>query len=445
MRPSFKQFIAENFGEDHDFDSMSPHHQYHTRDGHLIKVHLMNSSNGKHAVFYNHHMGVVTKITHWAHGADAPTKQELESAGKDEELNEELQNLSADSAGKIAEHSLAKHLIDHKFKQRRGFGSPKHLAEISHHVDAINKLGSGAHQHQVDTRVEHGKAMAHAAVEAIKLKHGPSAKITDVGHTSKPGDISRFTGGKHEDGQENPSDVAVKVKGSSLAKHEDEHHYEGFSAKSSSNKSVITAKNPAIHMDGMLDHSTRKMNTEKVSRHALAAAHESMGHGGKTSAERSKLITAARESEGVKSGSSLEKKANEAAKSSKDDVAKEFHKHVTHLLSNTGDEGHHLVGKMLEHHLTADTSMPWSKVHAKGESVDKVRATVTSGSESPMRKVFKNKATKYSVSRSGPKVTIHKVEKDGSHTPVAHYTPKTKSNALKENVHGWNVMPAESH
>jgi hypothetical protein len=28
---------------------------------------------------------------------------------------------------------------------------------------------------------------------------------------------------------------------------------------------------------------------------------------------------------------------------------------------------------------------------------------------------------------------------------LAHYSPKTKSNAFKSDVHGWNVVPAKVH
>ena len=48
-------------------------------------------------------------------------------------------------------------------------------------------------------------------IETLKQKHGPHVRIAAVGHTSKPGDIGKFTGGKHNDTQENPSDISVKI------------------------------------------------------------------------------------------------------------------------------------------------------------------------------------------------------------------------------------------
>jgi hypothetical protein len=140
----------------------------------------------------------------------------------------------------------------------------------------------------------------------------------------------------------------------------------------------------------------------------------------------------------------LEKKANELGKPTKVAIAQELHDHVHHLLNNVGSEGHHMVAGMLRQHLTPETTMPFSKVHVKGSKPNKVYATVTSG-ESSLHKILNNPRSRYAVSRSGERVTFHHVEKDGSHTALAHYTPKTKSNAFKSDVHGWNVIPANIH
>jgi len=80
-----------------------------------------------------------------------------------------------------------------------------------------------------------------------------------------------------------------------------------------------------------------------------------------------------------------------------------------------------------------------------GNEEHKVKASVTPGSEHPLNKVFNSKKTKYAVSRSGATVTLHKVEKDGSHTALAHYRPKTNSNALKSDTSNYTVTPAYSH
>jgi hypothetical protein len=286
--------------------------------------------------------------------------------------------------------------------------------------------------------------MANAALEAIKLKHGPQAEIHDVGHTSKEGDIGRFTGGKHKDTQVNPSDFAVSVKNSSVSENPEDKHYEGFSLKSSSKASVITAKNPAIDFGGALHHSSRNLGTEKVSREGLKKVHKAMGYGGVSAAERARVLSKKREEENTKM-SSLESEANDKSKNIKDKISKELHDHINHLTNNVGDEGHQMLGRMLKDHLTAKTSMPWSKIHAKGDTLDKVHASVTPGSESPLIKMFNNKKTKYAATRHGARVSIHKVEKDGSLTTLAHYMPKTKSNAFKSDVHGWNVLPAKTH
>jgi len=73
--------IKENFGDDHDFSNLKPHHTYTTKDGHKVDVHVFNNTNGSHAVFYNKNLNNITKLVHWEHNADTPTKDELEKAG----------------------------------------------------------------------------------------------------------------------------------------------------------------------------------------------------------------------------------------------------------------------------------------------------------------------------------------------------------------------------
>jgi len=449
MITGFKSWVGqinENFGDDHDFKSMTPHHIYKTKDNHLMNVHLMNNPKGRHAVFFNKNLGLVTKIVHWNHGAKQPTPEELEQAGSEQLREAEESKMDSDTAGKIAEHATAIYLHGHKHEQAGTFGSDAHKKDISEHEKAIHELSKGKDAKEVAVRKEHGRAAANAIVEAIKMKHGPDAKIASVGHTSKPGDIPRFTKNKHNDTQENPSDVAVEVKNSSHSDDKKESHYEGFSLKSSGKSNRITAKNPAIHVGGMLDHPSRKLETEKASREGIIKhVLKKMNVHDKSAAERSRMLDAKRKEEGVKSMSSLETQANEHGRAAKTDISKEFHDHLHHLTTKVGPEGHQLIGKMLDNHLTAGTSMPWSKVHVQGHKEDNVRATLTHGSESPLRKVFADKKTKYSVARSGDRVTIHKIEKDGSHTPLAHYSPKTKSNIFKSDVHGWNVIPAAAH
>jgi len=479
MIKTFKSFlneskitnILENFGDDHDFSSLKPFHSYHTKDGHKIDVHIFRNPNGKHAVFWNKNLHGITKLVHWEHNASEPTKKELEKAGHEDGENDHLNEdtfsideliyeerkesgLSADASGKITEHSTALHLIHHMHAQHGTYGSDQHKKDIKPHEKAISDMIkkyaiTPKQKQEARVRESHGKAASSAIIETLKQKHGPHVRIAAVGHTSKEGDIGRFTKGKHNDTQENPSDITVKTYVPGHLKEEfgegHEHSYEGFSLKSSKKSSRITTKNPSIHLDHALDHPSRKLNTETIAREGLKKVHKLMGYGDKSAAERGRIIDSIRKKEGVPNRSSIENKASEHAKQVHIDTAKELHDHIHHLLHNTGDEGHRLVGHMLKKHLTPNTDMPWTKVHVQGEHEHKIKATVTPGSEHPLNKVFNNKKSKYAVTRSGATVTLHKVEKDGSHTALAHYRPKTNSNALKSDTSNYVVTPASSH
>ena len=288
--------LKESFGDDHDFKNLKPIHSFNTDDNHKVDVHLFNGPNGQHAVFFNKNLNAVTKLVHWNHGASRPTNSELEKAGsEDHEHNlKEDKSLSADSAGKIAEHSAVIHLMNHMHNQKGTYGTSSHKSDIAPHEEEIKRLGSGVNPHDVELRREHGRAAAAAAIEAVKMEHGPKATIERVGHTAKAGDIGKFTRGKHNDDQTNPSDVAVHIKNSSKSTPEDPDHYHGFSLKSSSKSSQITAKNPAIHMHGLLDHPSRKLGAETISRTGLKGLHASLGAAGKSAAERGRMIAAAR-------------------------------------------------------------------------------------------------------------------------------------------------------
>lgn len=448
----FKTWLVESVGKHEDFSNLKPYHSYKTDSGHDVDVHILNEPEGKKAVYFNNDLGVITKLATWSHNSELPSKDELEQLGKDKKKIDENENLNEattggnvtpDTAGKIAERAAALQLIHYKHEQSKTVGSPKHKAEAAEHNTALASLSKGLNKDQVALRIKHGQEMGHAAFQSLKSDHGPKFKLKNVSLTSKSGDIGRFTGGKHNDGQENPSDVSVEVANSDKTPHDaKESHFEGFSLKSSSKSSAITAKNPAIHLNGMLDVPTREFKAEKVAREGLNDLRRKLGHGGKTASEMAKHIADARQKEGVSSNSSIEQKANELAGPVKKDVIKELHSHLSHLTEN----GHHaMIGNMLRNHLTQPTSMPWKKIHAQGHKEDNVRATVTSGSESEMNHLFKNKKTNYAVTRSDARVTIHKVNKDGTHTPLVHYSPKPKSNAAKENTMGWNVIPVNTH
>lgn len=228
--------------------------------------------------------------------------------------------------------------------------------------------------------------------------------------------------------------------------------FEGFSLKSSGKSSKITAKNPAVDFAGALDHPSRKLGTREVSQKELSASHQRVAKAMKlgkrdisTPAKRRQVIDEHRKKEGVSSGSSIEKKANEESYASKEAVAKEFHDHLNHLLSNTGAEGHHMVRRLLRDHLTPKTTMPCSKIHVKGDTPERTVAAVTSLTDSPLQRLTNNPKARFEATRSGNRVTIHHVTEGGKRTAVAHYTPKTKSNSFGENVHGWNVIPGDIH
>ena len=90
--------------------------------------------------------------------------------------------------------------------------------------------------------------------------------------------------------------------------------------------------------------------------------------------------------------------------------------------------------------------MPWSKIHVKGEHEGKINSTVTPGSEHPMNKILRNKKTRYASTLHKNTVTIHKVENDGSHTPLSHYRAKAGGKeAMLATSHKWDVKTANGH
>lgn len=478
----FRNWLVENLtgGAPTHYEGQKPHHEYHTEDGHHIQVHVSKNEKGSHAVFINKSLGGhVTKLVHWNVGAKQPSKSELEQMGKggeeeDAHLREHYQlseaaakkaekeeqhvingKMTPNTGGKVAEHATMAYLIGHKHAHAGTTGSPEHLAELKEHEDEIKRITKGvADPKSVETRMEHGRAAANLILQHVKEKHGPDAKIVNVGHTAKPGDIAKFTRGVHTNDTQknNPSDVAVEVSGSRLKPHKrnsDGTHFEGYSLKSSEKAAEITANNPAIHLHGMLDAPGRKLNTDKVSRDSLKKyVHKPLGGEGKIAAVRSKEIKAAREANTTGNKTELEQKASEGGRKAIDAVTSEFHKHLQHLTTKEGDEGHHLIGKMLKQHLVADSDMPWAKVKSKGDQKEKVKASLTGGSESPLKKILNDKKTKFSVQRKAgsPTVNVGYLHPEtGEHVTLAKYTPKTKSNAYKSDVHGWNVVPASHH
>ena len=157
------------------------------------------------------------------------------------------------------------------------------------------------------------------------------------------------------------------------------------------------------------------------------------------------IIDQYREREGVENNSSIEQEANKHAYEVKGHVASEFYNHLHHLLTNTGNDGHKMVRNMLMYHLTPETSFPVSKVYARGDHPDKISATVESLDTNPVKKLLQSRSPRFAVTRSGHTVTLHQDDGKGNLVALAHYRPKTKGNAFKDSIHGWNVIPASRH
>lgn len=199
------------------------YHKYQTKDGYNIHVHMHKTKHGHAAVFHNKELGTVVKTVHWSHPSARPSRKQMEKIGrenKEEDLFENTinfllekgyENLDGDTAGKIAEHSAVIHAIGHKHSHYGTYGSKTHKKEIAEHERRIKELSKGKDPKQVATRIAHGREMANAALAHIRAKHGRHAYIKNVGHTSRSGDIGRFTSGRHNDGQENPADMTIEV------------------------------------------------------------------------------------------------------------------------------------------------------------------------------------------------------------------------------------------
>lgn len=364
--------------------------------------------------------------------------------------------MTSNTVGIVTELATLKHLKHLMHEQNGTAGTEQYRKDMDEHQKEIDKLTEGVTDKKtIDTRMKHGEVAANLILEHLKDTHGNNIKIENVDHISKEGGITRFTRGIHsKDTQDtNKSDVGVEISGSKLkpvpADNDTGRHFEGFSLKSSAESSEITAANPAIHLYGMLDTENRKLNTKEVSENSLKnKVHEPLGGGDLSAAERGRELDAIREKEGVKKLSSKEVQANKLGQEAIRDVAEEFHNHLTHLTTNEGDKGHALVANMLKKHLVPDSDMPWSKVKVKGDTPEKVRGALVAGSESPLKNILNNKNIKYFANRTSnsPSVQVGYIHpKTGEQITLARYTPKTKSNAYKSNVHGWNIVPSSTH
>lgn len=495
---NFKNWLTEEFNPT-DYEGRTPHHVYHTEHGHLVHVHIDKDEHGSHATFINQHLGGVVKTVHWKPDAEQPTKDELEKASayepEDDEkhhVKEEMLsfkgmlaekappkvkvekpakaeaehvdksgNLSINAGGILTEMATHYHLNEHKHKVNGTLGSPEHKAEQKEIQNNINKIAKHKNatkdtKEQVQTRIYHGRSAAAGIIRNVRMKHGNKARIVNVGHTSKAGDIPRFTRGVHNDTQENTSDVAVEVHGSHLKPHKDNSdgtHFEGFSLKSSKKSAEITAKNPAADMGGMLDHSTRKLEADKEGKAALEKhVFKPLGIGGKTPAERGKILDKARAEHeaagGEKNKSPMELKANEGGKKAIAAQNDELHDHLKHLMTLPKNEGHKMIGKMLTAHLMPDTDMPNSKVKVSGEKKEKIKSVVEPNSDHPIKKILSDPKTKFDVRKNAGGGAIHVGyvhPKTGEFVHLATYAAKPKSNASKAGTMGWNIKAAKFH
>lgn len=495
---SFKNWLTEET----TYEGRTPHHVYHSESGHLIHVHLDKDEHGTHATFINKHLGdAVVKQVSWKPDAEHPSKHDLEKASAyeseddDEDLKEEFMtfkgmlsekappkmkvekpakvkaepkeaehvekngNLSINAGGVLTELATHYHLNEHKHKVNGTHGSPEHQAEQKEIQDKINviakhKNANDTTKEQIQNRIYHGRAAAAGIIRDVRSMHGNKARIVNVGHTSKPGDISRFTRGQHNDTQENTADVAVEVKGShKKGANSDDTHFHGWSLKSSKKSAEITAKNPAADMGGILDHSTRKLEADKVGKAALEKhVFKPLGIGGKTPAERGKILDKARAEHeavgGEKNKSPMELKANEGGKKAIQTQNNELHDHLKHLTTLPKNEGHKMVGKMLIKHLMPDTDMPNSKVKVSGEQKEKIKAVVEPNSEHPIKKILSDPKTEYDVRKNAGGGAIHVGyvhPKTKEFVHLATYAAKPKSNASKAGTMGWNIKAAKFH
>lgn len=505
---SFKTWLTEE--AEQNYSGRTPFHIYHTPSGHLIHVHIDKDEHGSHATFLNQHLGGdVVKTVTWHPDADQPSKHELEHSGREEDEEEKLKeeflsfkgmllergatskaqkdsaasaakkvtskaaepkkeaehvekngNLSTNAGGVLTELATHYHLNEHKHKQAGTFESAKHKAEraeIQKNIDVIakHKNANESTKEQIQNRIYHGRTAAAGIIRDVRAQHGPKARIINVGHTAKAGDIPRFTRGQHNDTQENTSDVAVEVGGSHKqdTANSDGTHFQGYSLKSTKKKAEITAKNPAADMGGILDHSTRKLEADKVGKASLEKhVFKPLGTAGKSPAERSRILDQARDEHekagGAKNKSPMELKANEGGKKAIQDQNNELHDHLKHLMTLPKNEGHKMIGKMLTKHLMPDTDMPNAKVKVSGEQKNKIKAVVEPNSEHPIKKILSDPKTKFDVRKNAGGGALHVGyihPKTNEFVHLATYAAKPKSNASKAGTMGWNIKAAKFH
>lgn len=472
---TLKTWLAE--GKHPKAPEQKPHHTYHTKTGHKIHVHIKRDGYGTHAEYYNHSLGGGhVKTTTYLPGHDDFSKDDLEDPHGDkysisEDLNivdsiflaEKAEHVKADGSlsintgGIVAEMATHAHLINWKHKHAGTHGSEEHLQEVKPIHDEIHRITQGANPDHVQLRIDHGKAAARGIVRDVRRSHGKDAKIVNVGHTSKLGDIPKFTRGHHNDTQKNTADTAIEISGSkhTSTANSDGTHFEGHSLKSSKTKQQITAKNPGANMGGLIDTPTRALNAHQVGVDHLNKIVNKMGHKeGTTGKHRGDILKqhiidhkkSLADPSTYRHDSPMEKQANDLNRKGIANQNHELHEHLHHLMSTNQ---HHVIGKMLNNHLTPDTSMPNKKVRMSGDiGKNNTHATVEENSEHPIKDIFRNKDSKYHVEKNanGSNVRISYVHPEtGEKHHLATYAAKPKASAFKATNMGWNVLPGNFH
>lgn len=501
MLQRFKQFMVES----HESGD-KPHHVYHTKHGHELHVHLEKDEGGTTAHVHNMTIGGhVVKTVHWRPGEQEPTKEELEKMNtddddsdvEDEDLHESVLSftdlferapvkepkpktekqpkekelgegsytkkdgsLNTNAGGVVTELAAWKHLHNHAHKMAGTLGSPEHQKTMDEIDSHINKIVSSSPnpektKQDIQLRIYHGRQAAADVIRGVRSEHGRQARIVNAGWTSRAGDISRFTRGHHNDGQENTSDVAVEI-GKSSKKggkpNSEGNHFEGTSLKSSLKKAEITAKNPSANLDGMLDHPSRKLQADEVGRAALEKhVHGPLGTSGKSLKEKEAILNAEREKHAAAGGaegkSPYELKANAGGKKAIADQNHELHTHINHIAGLPNGEGHKMIGNMVVNHLFPDTDMPLKKTKVFGEEQGKIRSVTEPSSDHPLKKILRDPKTQFRSVKNANGGALH-IEashpdlNNGKHFKVWTAASKPKSNASKAGNMGLNVKAA---
>lgn len=459
-----------------------PYHSFVTKHGHHIDVHVHHNKDGSgYAVYTNRHFGNEVRVQYWSHPDGMPSKHQMEGKKRKRKLYEEFltektqppKTIDSDAMGKITEHATARRLIHEAHENAGTVGTSAYHSELAPHHYAIGQLhrramdfatanggDATAASIEASNREDHGLHAAKYIIEEIKRVHGEKAKIVRAGQTSKTGDIQRFTakssrsGKGVEEGQENPSDVMVAIRGSKL--HNDPKYaeakrgrdiFDGYSMKSLLSGTKTTASGPSNHFDGILDapgNSWTNKVTEISQRTARSVVDQITSRfqglttpggdhlGGE---QRRKAIRAHPER------NAIEAYGREVGSAQKKEAVQAFHDHINEL----AEAGHHShIGRFGIRYLTNDTKIPWTKCLVRGGVRSKksgrrndIMVQLEPGSDSPLKSILSDKRTTF-YSKLNPKGTtarLHLVHPEtGEHLHFADIRFKPKSNAAFQSI-----------